>query len=94
MKIDGFNNSSRTVRGNWRFDKRGCRLVKSFIYEKKNLMAVLCYNRAQALMSGAQIVVGEALGVKLGKDSMKFIEKQVMAKQLNQNNNQDGNLNE
>ena len=47
------------------------------------------YNRAQALMSGAQIVVGEALGVKLGKDSMKFIEKQVLAKSQ-QNNNGDG----
>jgi len=52
------------------------------------------YNRSQALMSGAQIVVGEALGVKLGKDSMKFIEKQVMAKNSNPNNNNDGKLNE
>ncbi len=44
------------------------------------LPAVGGYNRAQALMSGAGIVVGEAMGVRLGKDSMKFIEKQVEAK--------------
>lgn len=48
------------------------------------------YNRAQALMSGACIVVGEALGVKLGKDSMKFIEKQVIAKAQSQHNNGGG----
>ena len=48
------------------------------------------YNRAQALMSGSGIVAPEALGVKLGKDSMKFIEKQVIAKASQGNNHQEG----
>ena len=47
------------------------------------------YNRAQALMSGSGIVAPEALGVKLGKDSMKFIEKQVIAKSSQGNNRQE-----
>ena len=42
--------------------------------------AVGGYNRAMALMSDSKIVVPEALGVKLGKDSMKFIEKQTAAR--------------
>lgn len=48
------------------------------------------YNRAQALMSGSGIVAPEALGVKLGKDSMKFIEKQVVARASQRDNHQEG----
>jgi len=48
------------------------------------------YNRAQALMSGSGIVAPEALGVKLGKDSMKFIEKQVIAKASQGSSRQEG----
>lgn len=40
------------------------------------------YNRAQALMSDSKIIAAEALGVKLGKDSMKFIHEQVKAKAM------------
>lgn len=53
--------------------------------------AVGGYNRAQAGMVAAQVVVPEAIGVKLGKDSMKFIEAQYKAKTAQQQGENENN---
>ncbi len=48
------------------------------------------FNRVQAIMAHTGIIFPEATGVKLGKDSQKFIRQQMESKQVHNHRSGDG----
>ncbi len=64
-----------------RHNAKGLRAMLLYL---NGLPAIGGYNRAQALMADAKVVFPEAMGVKVGKDTLKFMEAQMAARTARQ----------
>ena len=63
--------------------------LNTYLLKLNGLPSIGGYNRSTAALVGTGIIASEALGVKLGKDSLKFIEKQATAKAIQGNTRQE-----
>lgn len=59
--------------------------LNTFLCALNGFPSIGGYNRSTAALVGTGIIASEALGVKLGKDSQKFIEAQAMARATTRN---------